>query len=408
MQNGTGRVVIVMVDNVGIGRETLDDIKRRASEATGWKPEEMLIASTHTHSAPSVTGGGEAPAAVAYREKSQSGIVKAIVDAIGTLQPATVAWGSGEVPDEVMNRRWYLKEGTMPVNPFGEYDKVKTNPDRASLVEPAGPIDPEVCVVDFRTKKRQPIALLANYALHYVGGMPEGTVSADYFGEFARIVPYRVGGSNPPASFVGIMSNGASGDINNIDFKGTRPPRAPFEQIRIVAAKCADASWRAVKEAERHDNVRIAIVQREVILQRRRPTPEMVERAKKIVAMSREERKQLPGRTENYAFGTLNAVEGPDTVPVLIQALCIGDQAIVTMPFEVFVETGLELKKKSPFPRTFLIELANGATGYLPTPRHHELGGYETWLGTNRVQKDASDILTKNLLEMLAELKAGK
>ena len=296
----------------------------------------------------------------------------------------------------------------MPVNPFGGYDKVKTNPDRASLVEPAGPTDPEVCVIDFRTRKRQPLALLANYSLHYVGGMREGTVSADYFGEYARLMPFRVGGSKPPAAFVAMMSNGTSGDINNIDFRGTRPPREPFEQIRLVAAKCADASWRAIKDAERHENVRVAILQREVVLARRRPTPEMVERAKQIVAMSKEERKALPGRTENYAHGTLSAMEGPDTTPVLIQAMCIGDQAIVAMPFEVFVETGLEIKKKSPFPRTFVIELANGATGYLPTPRHHELGGYETWLGTNRVQKDASDILTKHLLEMLAELKHGK
>ena len=36
------------------------------------------------------------------------------------------------------------------------------------------------------------------------------------------------------------------------------------------------------------------------------------------------------------------------------------------------------------------------------------LGGYETWLGTNRVQEDTSVILTNNLLEMLAELKKAE
>ena len=68
----------------------------------------------------------------------------------------------------------------------------------------------------------------------------------------------------------------------------------------------------------------------------------------------------------------------------------------------------LEIKKKSPFKHTFVIELANGSYGYLPTPKHHELGGYETWLGTNKVQKDGSDLLTRNLLEMLNELHSGK
>ena len=46
-------------------------------------------------------------------------------------------------------------------------------------------------------------------------------------------------------NFVAMLSNGTSGDINNIDFHGKRAPRQPFEQCRIVAAKVADASWRA-------------------------------------------------------------------------------------------------------------------------------------------------------------------
>ena len=48
------------------------------------------------------------------------------------------------------------------------------------------------------------------------------------------------------------------------------------------------------------------------------------------------------------------------------------------------------------------------ACGYLPTPEQHKLGGYETWLGTNIVQEDTSLILTRNLLEMLAELNQEK
>jgi hypothetical protein len=75
------------------------------------------------------------------------------------------------------------------------------------------------------------------------------------------------------------------------------------------------------------------------------------------------------------------------------------------MPFEVLVEIGLDLKKRSPFPRTLIVELANGGFGYLPPPHQHELGGYETWLGTSKMEKQASVILTDHLLEMLKELK---
>jgi neutral ceramidase len=89
---------------------------------------------------------------------------------------------------------------------------------------------------------------------------------------------------------------------------------------------------------------------------------------------------------------------------VIIQAFRIGDQAIVSMPFEVLVEIGLEIKEKSPAPQTFIIELANGGYGYLPPPNQHELGGYETWIGTCRFEKHSSDSLVKELLEMLGEL----
>ena len=78
---------------------------------------------------------------------------------------------------------------------------------------------------------------------------------------------------------------------------------------------------------------------------------------------------------------------------------------MVSMPFEVLVEIGLEIKKKSPFKQTFLIELANGSYGYLPPPNQHKLGGYETWLGTSRFQSQSSEILIKHLFEMLKDLK---
>jgi len=406
MQNGNGRAVIVIVDNLGVGRETLDEIKVRAAEATGWKTDQMLIAATHTHSAPGISGSGGSEAAAACREKAAAGILRAITDAVSRLQPATVAWGSDAVPEEVFNRRWFLKEGTVPPNPFGQIDKVKTNPPRDLLVKPAGPTDPEVSVLEIRTRKRQPLAVLANYALHYVGATPPGKISADYFGEYARLMRGRAG-SKPPEDFVAMLSNGPCGDINNIDFTGTRPPREPFEQIRLVAAKVADASWRAMRNAERHADAPVAMLQREVELAYRKPTAEQLDLARKILAMPKEEAEKLPSHGLSYAHRIMGAAERPEKVAVLVQALRIGDQAIVTMPFEAFVEIGLEIKKKSPFPRTFMIELANGANGYLPTPRQHALGGYETWLGSNHVQLDASEILTRHLLEMLKELKGG-
>jgi hypothetical protein len=203
-----------------------------------------------------------------------------------------------------------------------------------------------------------------------------------------------------------MMSNGTSGDINNIPFLVKRPPREPFEQIQVVAKKTAEAAWQAQSTIGVHRrDVRLGMIQREVTLGRRRPTEQQIAAAEAVLAVEDQaERDKLPRLAENYARRTLSLAKASETVTVPVQALHIGDFAVCTLPFEVFAEIGLDLKKRSPFPRTMVISLANGTNGYLPTPEQHELGGYETWMGTSRVQKDASVILTNNLLEMLNEL----
>ena len=416
-QRGQGRAVICLIDAIGIGRDMSDLAKARAAEKTGWKPEEMLICATHTHSAPK--GGEGTPGKEAYEQLKREKLEEAIVKAIQALQPARVGFGSDEEPSEVRNRRWFLKEGTMPPNPLGEEDQVKTNANRNHLVKPAGPVDPELCVIDVRTTRHKPIALIANYALHYVGGIPKvkeedgrlaGMASADYFGEFSRVMPYRIGGSNPPVDFVALMTNGASGDINNLVFTGTRAPRSPFEQARIVASKTADTAWRAVKKIENYDDKPIvAVLQREVDLPYRKPAKREIILAKSLLKKNSKERNDINKRTTSVANRVIeySGSDHPETEPILIQAVRIGEQAIVSMPFEVLVEIGLEIKRKSAFERTFLIGLANGSYGYLPPPNQHKLGGYETWLGTSRFQTQSSEILIEQLLSMLGELKTS-
>ncbi|NLY03096.1 MAG: hypothetical protein GXY83_44160 [Rhodopirellula sp.] len=76
------------------------------------------------------------------------------------------------------------------------------------------------------------------------------------------------------------------------------------------------------------------------------------------------------------------------------------------MPTEVFCETGLGFKKRSPLQPALLVSLAHDYVGYLPTARHSTLGGYETWLGTSRLEPQAAEKMLDTLLEMAAEVKA--
>jgi len=83
----------------------------------------------------------------------------------------------------------------------------------------------------------------------------------------------------------------------------------------------------------------------------------------------------------------------------------IGDLAVAAMPFEVFAEIGLEFKRRILSQPLMNISIANGSHGYLPTPKQHRLGGYETWIGVNHVRLNASAKMVNALVEMLGELK---
>jgi len=407
LDDGTTTLAMVAVDSIGVPQEALDEAKGIASQQCGIAMEKMLVASTHTHTGPpSNVKSGPAPE-VAYRKLLVAGIAEAIVRAHAALRAAGVGVAVEPIPDEVYNRRWFLKPGKMPPNPFGEMDQVKMNPTRSPAVldRPAGPTDPDLTIISVQDAgSRKPLAIVANFTLHYVGGVPDGQLSADYFGEFARVMQ-----SNPGVGkgFVAMMFNGAQGDVINRPFLTPLPKREPFEQIELVAGKAAAAAWRArAKIKEYRQDACLGMIQREVTLKVRRPTAEQIAWANRTLAVKDEaEIAKLPRLAPAYARRTLSMAKYPETVTVQLQVIRIGDLAVCCIPFETFCEIGLDLKKRSPFARTMVISLANGTNGYLPTPEQHKLGGYETWLGTNRVQKDASVIVTDNLLEMLAELK---
>jgi hypothetical protein len=109
---------------------------------------------------------------------------------------------------------------------------------------------------------------------------------------------------------------------------------------------------------------------------------------------------------EIYARETMLIKDFPKQVPLIIQAFRVGDLAIAALPCEVFVEIGLDIKAKSPFKPTFTTSLANGYNGYLPTPDHHKLGGYETWRArSSYLEVDASTKISTVLFGLLKKLK---
>mgnify|MGYP006279877799 CR=1 FL=1 len=406
LDDGARRLVLVICDNLTIDRPVYDQAKARLHKKTGIPPEHMLMAAVHTHSGPPARQGlslEDYSGLTEYQQFLADRIVDCVLCAITNLEPAQAGWGCGEEPEQVFNRRWHLDDPGMMISPFGDQDQVRMNPPRGhdALVKPAGPTDPEIAFLAVRAVDGRPIALLANYSLHYVGGVPRGHISADYFGVFADRIQELLGADRLDPPFVGILSNGTSGDINNINFRNPRGKREPYEQMRRVANAVAGEVYRACQTVAYHDHVKLDARMKELTLDVRKPDAATLEWAHDILAQPEDE----VGRKEGiYARRTLGLHEAPDQVKVWVQALRIGDVGIAGIPFETFAETGLQLKEDSPLPATFTISFANGGYGYLPTPAQHELGGYETWLGTNKVAEDAEPAIVATLLEQFGAL----
>jgi len=411
LDDGRTKLALVTCDVVGVHRLVCEAAKELIQAEAGIPPANVLISATHTHSAASVQGQDRFKHSESLDEY-QKFVVRRIADGVRraatNLRPAELGYGTAQAPEHLFNRRWFLKPGTMPENPFGGIDQVKMNPGTSpNLVEPAGPTDPTISFFAVREPGGRPISLYAAYGLHYVGGTGGGAISADYFAVFCDEIQRLLGADRLDPPFVALLANGTSGDVNNINFREPRPPQKPYEQIRYVAGDVAAKVHAAMEKVQYQTDVRLDARLREPTLRWRRPSADELAAAKKRFA---EGVKVARGADLPYLYAerAIKLAEYPETTTVPIQVLAIGDLSIGTMPCEVFTETGLEWRQVSPIQPAFFVELANGSFGYLPTPRQHKLGGYETWLGTNRLEIEASEKLLAELVAMAGEIKAAR
>jgi hypothetical protein len=401
LDDGTTKLAFVVVDSCMVPREIFDPAKKAIEKATGIPTTSMMMSATHTHTAPTLGGVFQSDPDRDYSQYLIQKIAAGVIEAHKRLAPARIGWGVGKNDQQVFNRRWKMAPGTIAADPFGETtDTVKMNPgyQAKGLLEPSGPIDPDVSFISVQTADAKPLCVFANYSLHYVGGVEP--VSADYFGAYADRMKQLLKADD---GFVGIMSNGTSGDINNINFGGPAPKGSqPYERIRVVSDSVAQSTMAALKNVAYHKHLTLKAAEKEIELGVRLPSSADVERAQRILEKAPTPLKTLP---EIYARETVLLAKYPPTTKARLQAFRVGELGVVSSPCETFVEIGLEIKKKSPLKPTFTIELANGYNGYLPTPEQHQRGGYETWRArSSYVEVNASTKITKVLFELLDQV----
>ncbi|GEM_PF-6461340 len=130
------------------------------------------------------------------------------------------------------------------------------NPD---FVGPAGPVDTGLTVLAFQTPTGRPIALLANYSMHYVG-VGRDVVSPDYYGPFCENMERLVGAERGGQPFVAIMSQGTSGDQHWMDYG---QPKKEMN-FRMYADALAQKAYTAYQKIEYRNWVPIGMAEKKL------------------------------------------------------------------------------------------------------------------------------------------------
>lgn len=403
LDDGNTRLGIVICDACMIGRDVFDQARMLIGKQSTINPQFILMAATHTHAAVRATHIGTGKRDDAYHQQLARGIAAAVLAAEKNLAPAQLGHGSFQKPELIACRRFLCQPGTVGPNPFGERgERIKSVSGRSdAVIKPAGPIDPQFSVLSIQHVDGSPLAALGNFSVHYCGGYQRGMVSADYFGHYAAALEAKRKTNNKRPPFVGIMSNGTSGNTGAIRKDGKK--YAPFEWIKVSGRLLAAETIKTIESIKHRSDISLQVVQRELTLEVRKPDAARIKWAQDILANPAT--KQPHRWATVYANETLHLSRYPKQATIVLQALRLGDVAIAAAPCEVFAETGLAIKKHSPFPKTFTIELANGYGGYLPGPEQHKLGGYETWPARSSfLEVEAEPKIRETLGQLLKQL----
>jgi hypothetical protein len=394
-QNGT-RAALVVCDLLTLSRDVVERTREIISRTTRVPGANVMLSATHTHTGPlldnkssrNITDSSSAEIIREYTAALPAKIAKAVQLAESALQPARISVAHEEEDHLSHNRRFFMHDGTVGWNA----GKLNTN-----IVRAAGPIDPDVAVLYFDSLRADPIATYVNFAMHpdTVGGVE---FSADYPGALSRsLAAYK--GTN----MVTVFANGTCGNINHVDVRWASPQKGHTEALRLGTVLAAHV-FKAYTRLESVSGAALRTRSEIVKLALPELKPGDVESAREVAAHI--EAKPAPKFLEQVnAFKVLDvaAREGkPQEVEV--QVIALGDDlAWVSLPGEIFVELGLEIKRKSPFKHTLIAELANGSIGYIPNEIAYEQGNYEPV--SARCARGSGEVLVKTALKLLNELK---
>jgi neutral ceramidase len=380
-QSGGRTLAIVGVDLVKIRRDLADAAIAQASQRTEIPRNAIMICPSHNHSSPLVPVGG--PDNQEYLAALPKLIADSIEQANKALQPARMFLGRSLVFEGHHNRRVVSKADGLALNTW--LKNVNDLNQTPQVLGTEGPIDPELWVARFDALDGKVLGTLVNFtchpALHDRIGLK--TWSADFPGVIAAQIADAYG-----QQAVSVFTQGASGNI--------APPVQFTPDWRERAAIFAKAAVEAAKKAiPVKGPIAVGCVRRDVTVPRCDPS------AQREGAIAR-----LGWLPNAFDATKREAARLPPNLQVPVSAAHIGPLAIATNAGELFVEWGLSVKKRSPFPHTIVSELTNDWIGYEPTEQAFAHEGYETLAGVDFASLQGIQTLVDTAVELLQQLTA--
>jgi neutral ceramidase len=399
IQSDRGEQVIVGLDLLCAPRVLVEAISAAIESRTGIPASGIVVSATHTHSGPDV-GHGEGmdqqdySLVDAWEEQAVPAIAAAALAAQRDAVAASLHLASAEVGDLSFNRRLIHRDGSTHMN----WESFTAG----EILGARGPIDPELLVLVFSDKAGATIGALVHFTLHpaiLVGH--DWLVSADFVAEASNLLSRELNGA--PVLFL----NGALGNINHLDYRD-RGRAIGFTETARVGTALGQAGVEALARQVREvDLNQINLRSITVTLDQRTVNRAQLEQAQKLIdANAGRPVEALDGiPAEAYAYWTVargRALTG--LLDVKVSILRLGLIVLVYLPFEVFVEFGLDLRRAFPEHVVRVVSLGGGHYGYLPTALAFAEGGYEPTFGTSTIEPGQGEYLFHHIATELRDM----
>ena len=390
LSDGEGNVALIMTaDLKGMNRNVFERCTSIIKKEFNIPAENVMISATHTHSAPTVSSGTDSNMTrfVSKLYKQLPIIVKEALLDLDELE--TCYTGKGTAKSIAFVRRYLQPDGSYITH--GNKSSIKHETEA----------DPELRTIRFDRKNKKDV-LMVNFQTHYGGAtsLYPAQVSADF------IAPFRDAAQKELDCLFAYYS-GAGGNINfNSPIAGEKI-YPTFPETIPAFMDATNMALDAEKEAK-VGTIRSAFKWHTQAI--RKDSPERVKQAQEVANAGRD---TAAGKALIAKYGFLNKYEPGSIVSrntsygesqdVPLSAIAFGDIAFTAFPYEMFDTNGKECRDASPYDTTFVLSLAGGGYGYIPSAFAYPHGGYE--VSICRFNQGCGEAFVATMLDLLNQCK---